>query len=70
MIKLVSDETNIRIDKYLASKLDYSREYIGKLIDAKLVLVNGKEVKASYKINLNEEIVIHDEELKVKEVMQ
>ena len=67
MIKLVSDETNIRIDKYLASKLDYSREYIGKLIDAKLVLVNGKEIKASYKINLNEEIIIHDEEFKVEE---
>ncbi len=67
MIKIVSDEANIRIDKYLASKLDYSREYIGKLIDAKLVLVNGKEIKASYKIGLNEEIVIHDEELKVEE---
>ena len=67
MIKIVVDEANVRIDKYLASKLDYSREYIGKLIDAKLVLVNGKEIKASYKINLNEEIVIHDEEFKVEE---
>ena len=67
MIKIVVDEANVRIDKYLASKLDYSREYIGKLIDAKLVLVNGKEIKASYKINLNEEIIIHDEEFKVEE---
>ena len=67
MIKIVSDETNIRIDKYLASKLDYSREYIGKLIDAKLVLVNDKEVKASFKIGLNEEIIIYDEKLKKEE---
>ena len=67
MIKIVVDEENVRIDKYLASKLDYSREYIGKLIDAKLVLVNGKVIKASYKINLNEEIIIHDEEFKVEE---
>ncbi len=67
MIKIVVDEANVRIDKYLASKLDYSREYIGKLIDAKLVLVNGKVIKASYKINLNEEIIIHDEEFKVEE---
>ena len=67
MIKIVVDEANVRIDKYLASKLDYSREYIGKLIDAKLVLVNGKVIKASYKINLNEEIIIHDEEFKAEE---
>ena len=67
MIKIVVDEANVRIDKYLASKLDYSREYIGKLIDAKLVLVNGKVIKASYKINFNEEIIIHDEEFKVEE---
>ena len=67
MIKIVVDEANVRIDKYLASKLDYSREYIGKLIDAKLVLVNGKVIKASYKINFNEEIIIHDEEFKAEE---
>ena len=61
MIKVVSDKENIRIDKYLASILDYSREYIGRLIDSKLVLVNDKIVKASYKVALQDEIVIHDE---------
>ena len=66
MIKLVSDEKDIRIDKYLANILDYSREYIGKLIDSKLVLVNEKVVKASYKVSLNDEIVIHDEEMKIE----
>ena len=67
MIKLISDAENIRIDKYLASKLDYSREYIGKLIDAKLVFVYDKGVKASYKVSLNDEIVVYDEKLKVEE---
>lgn len=67
MIKVVSEKENVRIDKYLASILDYSREYIGKLIDAKLVLVNGREIKASFKVSLNDEIVIHDEKLKVEE---
>ena len=66
MIKLVSDEKDIRIDKYLANILDYSREYIGKLIDSKLVLVNEKVVKASYKVSLNDEIIIHDEEMKIE----
>lgn len=67
MIKVVSEKENVRIDKYLTSILDYSREYIGKLIDAKLVLVNGREIKASFKVSLNDEIVIHDEKLKVEE---
>ena len=66
MIKVVSDESDVRIDKYLANILDYSREYIGKLIDSKLVLVNEKVVKASYKVSLNDEIVIHDEEMKIE----
>ena len=64
---LVSDEENVRIDKYLANKTEYSREFIQKLIDLKLVLVSGKAVKASYKISLNEEIIIRDEELKIDE---
>ncbi len=63
----MSDESDIRLDKYLASKLEYSREYIGKLIDAKLVFVNNKEVKASFKVSLNEEIVIYEEQLKGEE---
>jgi len=67
VIKVVSDKENIRIDKYLASILDYSREYIGRLIDSKLVLVNDKIVKASYKVALQDEIVIHDEQMKVED---
>lgn len=64
---LVSDTENVRIDKYLASKTEYSREFIQKLIDSKLVLVGGKPVKASYKVSQDEEIVIHDEEMKIEE---
>lgn len=66
MIKVVSDKKGIRIDKYLASILDYSREYIGHLIDNKLILVNNKVIKASYKLALEDEIVIHDEKMKIE----
>ena len=66
MIKVVSDKKGIRIDKYLASILDYSREYIGHLIDNKLILVNNKVIKASYKVALEDEIVIHDEKMKIE----
>ena len=67
MIKVVSDKKGIRIDKYLASILDYSREYIGHLIDNKLILVNNKVIKASYKVALEDEIVIHDEKMKIED---
>lgn len=67
MIKLVSEEENIRIDKYLASILDYSRETIQKLIDGNLVLVNDKPIKASLKVSLHDQIVIHDEDMKIEE---
>ena len=67
MIKLVSEEENIRIDKYLASILDYSRETIQKLIDGNLVLVNDKPIKASFKVSLHDQVVIHDGDMKVEE---
>ncbi len=63
MIKLVSDEANIRIDKYLANETHYSRENIKKFIDSKLVVVNNKNVKASYKVNSNDEIIVYDDKL-------
>ena len=53
-MKIVVNEDNIRIDKYLSENTEYSRSYIEKLIDEKCVLVNGKEVKASYKVCLND----------------
>ena len=59
-MKIVVNEDNIRIDKYLSENTEYSRSYIEKLIDEKCVLVNGKEVKASYKVCLNDEIEIND----------
>jgi len=63
---VISDTENIRLDKYLSEKLDYSREFIQKLINEKLVLVNDKIEKASYKIVINDNIVIHDEKFKVE----
>jgi len=40
-----------RLDAYLASRFtDYSRRVIQKVIDAEAVLVNGRAVKASYRV--------------------
>lgn len=59
---VVNNADSIRIDKYLAQELDYSREFIQKLIADKLILVNGKEIKSSFKTELNDIIEINANE--------
>lgn len=61
-MEIVSNGENVRIDKYLSETLDYSREFIQKLIQNDLILVNDKNVKASYKLELNDKIVINSED--------
>jgi len=63
---VVSNINNKRIDKYLSEELEYSREFIQKLITNNLVFVNSKNVKASYKVLINDLIEIKDEELKTE----
>ena len=60
MEKLVVNESNERLDKYIASNTDYSRSLVSKLIDNNYVLVNGKNEKGSYKVKENDEIEILD----------
>ena len=61
-MKLVVEEGNIRIDKYLVEKTDYSRSKIQKLIKDGNILVNNKKISANYNIKLNDEIIINDNE--------
>jgi 23S rRNA pseudouridine1911/1915/1917 synthase len=50
-----------RIDKEIASlDNDLSREAIQRMIKEGLILVNGKEVKSSYKTNIGDIITIED----------
>ncbi len=55
-MKLKALKENIRIDKYLSEETLYSRNIITKMINDGLVLVNGKEVKPSYIVKLDDEI--------------
>jgi 23S rRNA pseudouridine1911/1915/1917 synthase len=48
-----------RIDAYLASRFtDYSRSVIQRIIDAEAVLVNGRGVKASYKVRAGDQVKV------------
>ncbi len=60
MVLKVEDEKNLRIDKYLSLKTTYSREIIIKMLNAGFILVNGTQVKPSYKIKENDEITIDE----------
>jgi len=65
-MKLVVNNEDIRIDKYLSDNTDYSRELITKMIKENFILVNEKKVKPSYKVKLNDVIEI-DETYKIEE---
>ena len=58
-MKLVVEE-KIRIDKYLIDKLDYSRSKIQRMIEKGAILVNGNNIKNSYRLNVGDEIDIDD----------
>ena len=59
-MEIVSNVENVRIDKYLSDNTEYSREFIQKLIENNLILVNDKKIKASYKVEINDKIIIND----------
>ena len=56
----IEQDDGERIDKYLASELsDLTRSYIQKLIKDGDVSVNGKVVKANYRLSVEDEVIVH-----------
>lgn len=65
------DDENIgeRIDKFLSLiNQEFTRSYIQKLLDEKNITVNGKSVKASYKVKEKDEITINEVNVEVLDV--
>ncbi len=62
-LNLICEEENIRIDRYLSSHSDLSRSFIQKLSEEGKITVNGKVVKSSYKVSLNDEINVQVPEM-------
>lgn len=68
-LKITSDLVGVRIDKALALKLNnLTRNHILKLIDSDKIKVNGESCKPSYKLVLDDEITVEDEEPKELEL--
>ena len=59
-----------RIDKFLSCRLEeLSRSYIQKLIKEEHVLVNGKPVKANYKLGTKDEVCLEIPEAKEPDIL-
>ena len=68
LLKVKEGEENSRIDAYISSKTDISRVTVQRLIKEGNVLVNNKEVKASYKTKIDDEISVEEEKPKEIEI--
>ena len=57
----VKEDTDTRLDIFLANNLGVSRSKVQKLVKEGLVTVNLKEVSSSYQVKLNDKIDIKDD---------
>ena len=61
MKEIKVEEDNIRLDTYLANKLDISRSKVQKLIKQDKILVNGNNESSSYLVNIDDVIKVNDQ---------
>lgn len=69
-IDVLESQAGIRIDKFLSDELpELSRSYIQKLIKEELITVNEKTVKANYKLDTGDLVVVEQPELKEPDIL-
>lgn len=54
----ITEKVNTRIDSYLATLLSMSRSKVAKMLKENYILLNDKEVKASYELQIGDKITI------------
>lgn len=67
---ILEEQAGIRIDKFLSDALpELSRSYIQKLIKEEQITINGKVIKANYKLNAGDLLVLEEPELKEPDIL-
>ena len=61
---VANDDSDTRLDVWLSAQVDLSRSQVRKLIDENLVSVNAQVVKAGYRVQVGDQILIHVPETK------
>lgn len=59
--KLTAENAGVRLDNFLAEKLEMSRSQVKRAVDEGRVAVNGQKVKAGYKLQAGDEISFEEE---------
>ena len=61
---------NVRLDQFLCDKLEYSRNFVSKLIKDKYIYINNNVcIKPSTRLRINDELYIKDFEVKTLDVL-
>ena len=69
-LEVIGSCEGLRIDKFLAEEFpEMSRSYIQKLIKDEQVTVNGKIIKANYKVSEADEVILNQPELKEPDIL-
>lgn len=69
-IDVLESQAGIRIDKFLSVEFpELSRSYIQKLIKEEQITVNGKVIKANYKVAEEDLVVMNEPELKEPDIL-
>ena len=70
---IVENNEQKRIDAFISENTEYSRTAVQRLIDEEKITINGKNIKASYKVQYGDKIEIKEDpakeiELKAQEI--
>lgn len=69
-IDVLESQAGIRIDKFLSIEFPaLSRSYIQKLIKDEQITVNGTVIKANYKVNENDAVLMNEPELREPDIV-
>lgn len=69
VLQVLAEDEGRRIDQYISSNTQYSRNSVQLLLDDKKIKVNDNNINKSYKVKANDEIIIQVEPAKAVDIV-